>query len=96
MFLAIMASISNSLITFFYSKIFFKSMIYECRREKYIRQKRITATNLHMLGTRIHDSISVFELTETIGVGRTSFYHNYESKKDLLVEEEKRLFKESK
>lgn len=45
-----------------------------------------------MLKTQSIDDISVSVLVKEAGVGRVSFYRNYESKKDVLIQEENRLF----
>ena len=55
-------------------------------------KKQIVNTLLRMLKTQSLDSISVSKLVKEAGVGRVSFYRNYESKKDVLIQEENRLF----
>ena len=45
-----------------------------------------------MLKTQSLDNISVSDLVKEAAVGRVSFYRNYESKKDVLIQEENRLF----
>lgn len=55
-------------------------------------KKQIVNTLLRMLKIQSLDSISVSELVKEAGVGRVSFYRNYESKKDVLIQEENRLF----
>lgn len=63
------------------------------QKNTYVR-KQIVDTLLHMLKTQSLDNISVSDLVKEACVGRVSFYRNYESKKDILIQEEKRLFEE--
>ena len=55
-------------------------------------KKQILNALLDLLKTKELDSISVSELTEAAQVGRVSFYRNYADKKDVLIQEERRLF----
>lgn len=61
------------------------------QKNTYVR-KQIVNTLLRMLNTQSIDDISVSVLVKEAGVGRVSFYRNYESKKDVLIQEENRLF----
>lgn len=61
------------------------------QKNTYVR-KQIVNTLLRMLKTQSIDDISVSVLVKEAGVGRVSFYRNYESKKDVLIQEENRLF----
>ena len=61
------------------------------QKNTYVKEQ-IVSTLLRMLKTQSLDSISVSDLVKEAGVGRVSFYRNYESKKDILIQEEKRLF----
>lgn len=65
------------------------------QKNTYVRTQ-IVKTLLSMLKTQTLDSISISDLVKEAGVGRVSFYRNYESKKDILVQEERSLFKEWK
>lgn len=55
-------------------------------------KEQIVNTLLRMLKTQSLDNISVSDLVKEAGVGRVSFYRNYESKKDILIQEENRLY----
>ena len=61
-------------------------------REKncYVKNQ-ILAALLTMIGEQDFDSITVSALTERAGVGRASFYRNFESKEDVLRQESGRL-----
>ena len=60
-------------------------------KNTYVKNQILKAL-LDLLKTEDLDSISVSELTEKAGVGRVSFYRNYADKRDVLVQEERRLF----
>lgn len=61
------------------------------QKNTYVKNQ-IVNTLLRMLKTQSLDSISVSDLVKEAGVGRVSFYRNYESKNDVLIQEENRLF----
>ncbi len=44
----------------------------------------ITSALLEMMKTKPFDSITITGLTKRAGVGRVSFYRNFESKEDIL------------
>ncbi len=64
-------------------------------REKnsYVRGQILRAL-LELLDEKDLGSVSVSELTERAGVGRASFYRNFESKEDVLRRESRRLTQE--
>ena len=64
-------------------------------REKnsYVRGQILRAL-LELLDEKELGSVSVSELTERAGVGRASFYRNFESKEDVLRRESRRLTQE--
>jgi AcrR family transcriptional regulator len=66
---------------------------YNERKNTYVKKKLLN-TLLEMLKTQGIDSIVIGDLVEKAGVGRVSFYRNYSSKKDILIQEERRLFDE--
>lgn len=57
-------------------------------------KRQITAALLNLLKEKKLAEISVSELTEMAGVGRVSFYRNYQTKEDILREESDRLIQE--
>ena len=57
-------------------------------------KQQITSTLLDLLREKKLADISVSELTEMAGVGRVSFYRNYQTKEDILREESDRLIQE--
>ena len=57
-------------------------------------KKQITATLIDLLKKKSLSEISISELTDKAGIGRVSFYRNYQSKEDILKEESNRLIKE--
>ena len=57
-------------------------------------KRQITAALLNLLKEKKLADISVSELTEMAGVGRVSFYRNYQTKEDILREESDRLIQE--
>ena len=57
-------------------------------------KRQITAALLNLLKAKKLADISVSELTEMAGVGRVSFYRNYQAKEDILREESDRLIQE--
>lgn len=56
--------------------------------------KHLTETLLSLLAEKPLDDISISELVDTAGVGRASFYRNYESKEDILKAYLNTLFRE--
>ncbi|MBR0165020.1 MAG: TetR/AcrR family transcriptional regulator [Lachnospiraceae bacterium] len=54
-------------------------------------KKQITDALLTLLKEKPLENISVTEITKKAGVGRVSFYRNYESKEDILRAESDRL-----
>ena len=64
-------------------------------REKnsYVR-KQILRALLEMMKTEEFGSISISKLVEKAEVGRASFYRNYKTKEDVLLQEAERLKKE--
>ena len=64
---------------------------YNEKKNTYVR-KQLLNTLLEMLKTQCLDDIFINDLVERAGVSRVSFYRNYSDKKDILVQEEKRLF----
>lgn len=54
----------------------------------------ITTALLQLLSKRSLESISITELTQRAGVGRVSFYRNFESKEDVLRRHLGKLIKE--
>ena len=57
-------------------------------------KRQITAALLDLLREKKIGDISVSELTDRAGVGRVSFYRNYQTKEDILREESDRLIQE--
>ena len=57
-------------------------------------KRQITAALLNLLKEKKLADISVSELTDRAGVGRVSFYRNYQTKEDILREESDRLIQE--
>ena len=57
-------------------------------------KQQITSALLDLLREKKLADISVSELTEMAGVGRVSFYRNYQTKEDILREESDRLIQE--
>ena len=57
-------------------------------------KRQITAALLDLLREKKLADISISELTEMAGVGRVSFYRNYQTKEDILREESDRLIQE--
>lgn len=51
----------------------------------------ITIALLEMMKTKTFDSITITDLTKRAGVGRVSFYRNFESKEDILRKHIKNL-----
>lgn len=66
---------------------------YNEKKNTFVR-KQLLDSLLEMLKTQDIDSIVIGDLIEKAGVGRVSFYRNYSSKKDILIQEERRLFTE--
>ena len=63
------------------------------QKNTYVK-KQITATLIDLLKKKSLSEISISELTDKAGIGRVSFYRNYQSKEDILKEESNRLIKE--
>ena len=63
------------------------------QKNTYVK-KQITAALLSLLKEKPLSDISISELTSRAGIGRVSFYRNYQSKEDILKEESDRLIKE--
>ena len=63
------------------------------QKNTYVK-KQITAALLALLKEKPLSEISISELTSRAGIGRVSFYRNYESKEDILKEESERLTRE--
>ena len=57
-------------------------------------KRQITAALLNLLKEKKLADISISELTDRAGVGRVSFYRNYQAKEDILREESDRLIQE--
>ena len=57
-------------------------------------KRQITAALLDLLREKKLADISVSELTDRAGVGRVSFYRNYQTKEDILRKESDRLIQE--
>ncbi len=57
-------------------------------------KQQITSALLDLLREKKLADISVSELTDRAGVGRVSFYRNYQTKEDILREESDRLIQE--
>ena len=63
------------------------------QKNSYVR-KQITATLIDLLKKKSLSEISISELTDKAGIGRVSFYRNYQGKEDILKEESNRLIRE--
>ena len=63
------------------------------QKNTYVK-RQITDALLSLLKEKPLSDISVSELTDKAGIGRVSFYRNYQSKEDILREESDRLIKE--
>lgn len=59
-------------------------------KNRYVR-KQLLKTLLQMLKTKQIEEISVSDLVRKAGVGRASFYRNYVSVQDVLLQESDRL-----
>lgn len=59
-------------------------------RNSYVR-KQITRTLFEALKKEDINDISISDLCELAGVGRASFYRNYESKEDVLIQYSRQL-----
>lgn len=64
----------------------------ENKKDTYVTQK-ITDTLLQLLKTYHLNQISISALCNTAGVGRASFYRNFESKEDILKKQDQKLIK---
>ena len=60
-------------------------------KNTYVREHMLSAL-MEMLGTTPLSDISVSDLVQKAGVGRASFYRNFTSVEDILIQEESRLF----
>lgn len=56
--------------------------------------KHLTEALVSLLTQKPMEDISISELVDTAGVGRASFYRNYERKEDILKEQIDTLFRE--
>ena len=63
-------------------------------RNTYVK-KQLTRTLLKLLNKKTIDGISVSVLTTKAGIGRVSFYRNYNSIQEILEQESDRLMAES-
>ena len=63
------------------------------QKNSYVK-KQITATLIDLLKKKSLSEISISELTDKAGIGRVSFYRNYQDKEDILKEESNRLIRE--
>lgn len=63
------------------------------QKNSYVK-KQITATLIDLLKKKSLSEISISELTAKAGIGRVSFYRNYQGKEDILKEESNRLIRE--
>ena len=63
------------------------------QKNSYVK-KQITATLIDLLKKKSLSEISISELTDNAGIGRVSFYRNYQGKEDILKEESNRLIRE--
>lgn len=68
---------------------------YNRKKNTYVRRQLLN-TLLDMLRTQKLDDVVINDLVDKAGVGRVSFYRNYADKKDILIQEETRLFNEWK
>lgn len=66
---------------------------YNKRKNTYVK-KQLLDTLLEMLKKQKIEDIVISDLIERSGVSRASFYRNYSSKEDILIQEERRLFNE--
>lgn len=62
------------------------------KKEEYTKQELLRAL-LKLLESKTLDDISITELVATANVGRASFYRNYASKEDILLDYLNTLFK---
>ncbi len=63
------------------------------QKNTYVK-RQITAALLDLLREKKLTDISISELTDRAGIGRVSFYRNYQTKEDILREESDRLIRE--
>ena len=56
-----------------------------------ITREAICTALLYLMDTKEFDRISISELTRKAGVSRQSFYRNYSSKEDIVIEIEENL-----
>ena len=64
---------------------------YNEKKNTFVR-KQLLNTLMEMLKEKRIEDIVISDLIEKAGVGRVSFYRNYSSKEDILIQEERRLF----
>ena len=64
---------------------------YNEKKNTYVKNQ-LLKTLLKKLKKQSIDSIVISDLIEQAGVSRVSFYRNYASKEDILIQEERRLF----
>lgn len=64
---------------------------YNEKKNTYVK-KQLLKTLLKMLKKQSIDSIVISDLIEQSKVSRVSFYRNYSSKEDILIQEDRRLF----
>ena len=62
-------------------------------KNTYVRHQ-ITKALLDLMQTKTLAEISISEITAKAEVGRASFYRNYNTKKDILIQHDKMLIKE--
>lgn len=62
-------------------------------KNSYVKEQ-VTTSLLSLLREKNINDISVSELTERAQVGRVSFYRNYTSKEDVLLQESQRLLRQ--
>lgn len=76
--------------------VFVSSMnTYNEKKNTYVRTQMLN-TLLDMLKEQNIQSIAISDLIEKANVSRVSFYRNYSSKEDILIQAENRLFSEWK
>ena len=64
---------------------------YNEKKNTYVRQQMLD-TLLDILKAQKIDDIVISDFIEKAGVARVSFYRNYSSLKDILIQEERKLF----
>ena len=66
---------------------------YNAKKNTYVRQQMLD-TLLEMLKTQKIEDIVISDFISKAAVARVSFYRNYISLKDILIQEERRLFEQ--